>query len=138
MLSEHHCEVTSWLSGGHWLGKERVSSSHTKEGLQPPLAHVYEAEPQILCCSCMAEEVHISKIGTQKDLPFSSNFKGTAWLRQWEGWCNLVSNGGFPRAGCDEKKAVLLQALKHLAHAPILPPLSCSQLQSNFTKSPCY
>lgn len=54
-LSEHHCQATAWLSGGHWLGKERVSSSHAKVGLQPPLAHVYEAEPWILCCSCMAE-----------------------------------------------------------------------------------
>lgn len=51
---------------------------------------------------------HISKIGTQKDFSFTSDFKGTAWFRQWEGWCNSMSNGGFPRAGCDEKKAVLL------------------------------
>lgn len=66
-----------------------------------------------------------SKIGTQKDFSFTSNFRGTVQRRQWEGWYNSMSNGGFPRAGSDEKKAVLLQALRHLAHAPNLPPLSC-------------
>lgn len=53
-------------------------------------------------------EAQVSKIGSQKNFSLTSNFKCTGWLQQWEGWYSSVSNGGFLKAGLDEKKAALL------------------------------